>query len=388
MLNFLPAVLLGGPPHAGKSVLFYRLTQALRERGVEHYALRACPDGEGNWYQESDPTLVGTLVVKHSPWPASFIERIGQDLEHRCLPFLVDMGGDPSTAEMALFKSCTHAILLYREDLPQKTRQWQDIIETANLLPLARLSSRREGTTRLTSSSPLLEGIFTGLERHNSHTGSSELFDTLVDRLATLFTTSDLRDQTAVFLAHAPTELTINLPQALQTFTRTSVKWEPAMLRPFLDSLPATTPLSIYGIGPSWLYTALAALSDPQPLYLFDPKLPFGWVQPARVTLGKRPEQDDEIALTTSERSGHTILKVHFPQDRLAYFQAEPLAFPPLPPEQGVIIDSRAPNWLLAALVRLYKNAGIAWLATFYPPLEKAVVVYSSQGSPQPGDLV
>lgn len=305
------------------------------------------------------------------------------------MPFLVDMGGHPNAAEMVLFRSCTHAILLYREDLPQETRQWQDIIETANLLPLARLSSMCEGPTRLTSSTPLLEGVLTGLERHSAYSGeSSELFDALVDRLAALFTSYDLGDQASAFLEHAPTELTINLPQALQAFTQTSVKWEPAMLRPFLDSLPAATPFSVYGSGPSWLYSALAALSDPQPLYLFDPKRPFGWVQPARVTFGERPEQADEIAITTTERSDYTILKIQFPQNRLEYFQPESLAFPSIPREQGVIIDGKVPNWLLTALVRLYKAADIAWFATFYPQLEKAVVVYSRQQSPHPSDLV
>src|SRR5205807_346444 len=51
-VNLLPALLIGGPPHAGKSVLFYNLTKTLHEQGVRHHAIRACPDGEGNWYQE------------------------------------------------------------------------------------------------------------------------------------------------------------------------------------------------------------------------------------------------------------------------------------------------------------------------------------------------
>ena len=53
-LNQLPAVLIGGPPHSGKSVLIYSLSQALRARGVAHYALRACPDGEGDFSNETD----------------------------------------------------------------------------------------------------------------------------------------------------------------------------------------------------------------------------------------------------------------------------------------------------------------------------------------------
>ncbi|MBV9228005.1 MAG: hypothetical protein JOZ18_01740, partial [Chloroflexi bacterium] len=70
MMNLLPAVLVGGPPHAGKSVLFYRLTQALLECGISHHAIRACPDGEGNWFHEGDPDLVSTIRVKLTgEWP-------------------------------------------------------------------------------------------------------------------------------------------------------------------------------------------------------------------------------------------------------------------------------------------------------------------------------
>ena len=60
--NRLPAVLVGGPPHSGKSVLIYSLSQALRARGIDHYALRACPDGEGDWSNEALPQLVLSLI--------------------------------------------------------------------------------------------------------------------------------------------------------------------------------------------------------------------------------------------------------------------------------------------------------------------------------------
>ncbi|GCF10230.1 hypothetical protein KDI_37940 [Dictyobacter arantiisoli] len=38
-MNPLPAILIGGPPHAGKSVLFYSLTHALRERNIPHHVI-------------------------------------------------------------------------------------------------------------------------------------------------------------------------------------------------------------------------------------------------------------------------------------------------------------------------------------------------------------
>ncbi len=55
-MELFPAILVGGPPHSGKSVLTYSLTQALRRRGVDHYVLRAAPDGEGDW-ANSPPSL-------------------------------------------------------------------------------------------------------------------------------------------------------------------------------------------------------------------------------------------------------------------------------------------------------------------------------------------
>lgn len=390
-MNLLPAVLVGGPPHAGKSVLFYRLTQALRERGIEHYALRACPDGEGNWFHEGPPELMSTLRVKlTSEWPPAFVQSISQALENRCLPFLVDMGGDPRPSQECLFRLCSRSILLLREDKPEATRNWQHLIEKYNLLPLARLTSRLTGASVLTADSPILEGIITGLERSTASERDEEdpLFQALFTSIATLFTSYDAQQQKKLHLERALTELVLDLQEELQTFTTTSHRWEREMVRPFLQRLPEATQLSVYGIGPSWLYAALAAHTDPQPFYLFDPKLPFGWIQPVRVRHGEEPEQISEITIATEEAPGCTILTIRFPYDRLEYFQPEPLAFPPVPRSNGVILDGRLPNWLLVALVRLYKQAGVAWIAPHYPQLRGAVVVFSRQGSPHVGELV
>jgi CRISPR-associated protein Csx3 len=174
----------------------------------------------------------------------------------------------------------------------------------------------------------------------------------------------------------------------LRVFTTTSPNWEPAMLPVLLTRLPAHTPLSVYGIGPGWLYAALAAYANPRSFYLFDPKLPFGWISPVRVVLSTEVVQEEDLHLETTSIQGATILKISFPYDRLEYLRPEPLRFPSVPIEQGVIIDGRVPNWLLTALTQLYQTAGVAWIATFYPPLGKAVVVFSRRESPRPGDLV
>ncbi|MEO6890505.1 MAG: hypothetical protein ABI456_14040, partial [Ktedonobacteraceae bacterium] len=208
MINVLPAVLVGGPPHAGKSVLFYQLTHALRERGVAHHAIRACPDGEGNWFHEGESETVSTIRVKLSgEWPASFVQRLSQDLEHRCLPFLVDMGGRPQGSQLSLLRLCTHSIVLGLADKPEETQHWQHLIQEQSLLPVAHILSQQEGPSVITARTPLLEGTLSGLDRHVLHAGHGPLFDELVDRLAALFTSYDLHERKATFLEQAPTEL-------------------------------------------------------------------------------------------------------------------------------------------------------------------------------------
>lgn len=160
------------------------------------------------------------------------------------------------------------------------------------------------------------------------------------------------------------------------------------MLQPLLERLPAQTPLSVYGPGPGWLYAALAAYADPQPFALFDTKLPFGWVSPARASLSTDALAQEAIHIETVHAQKATILKISFPHELLDYLQPDPLLFPPVSPERGLIIDGKLPHWLLTALACLYKAAGVAWIAPFYPPLGKAVVAYTRGESPRLGDLV
>lgn len=229
-MNLLPAILFGGPPHSGKSVLFYRITQALRARGIDHYALRACPDGEGNWFHEGDPDLVSNLRVKLTEWPPAFVQTISQALEHRSLPFLVDMGGRPRASEECLLRECTHSVLLLREDKPEDTRLWESLVEAHNLLPLARLTSRQAGPSMATASSPVLEGALTGLERSaaSAEAGAGPLFDQLLARISALFTSFDLDRSKNINLERSPAGIAC----VYHGLNFVGARYDPAIARP------------------------------------------------------------------------------------------------------------------------------------------------------------
>ena len=387
MVNRLPAVLIGGPPHAGKSVLFYSLTHALRERGIRHHAFRACPDGEGNWSQESDETTVSQIrMPTKGEWPATFVERICLDLEHRCFPLLVDMGGRPKESQLCILRQCTHCLLLLRADREDYTRLWQRLIEESGLSPFAQIESQLEGTSTIHAQTPILIGTLTDLVRNEITSAKGPLFDALIERIARLFNSATTHELEEAFLEHSPTKLVINLYASLNVIAPSTIRWEPEMLPIFLTGVPTDVPLSVYGAGPSWVYAAISAHTYQQPLYQFDPRLPFGWIQPLHLQLST--EQSPEILVKTLEHQDVTVLSLQIPSKHLNYFQPGLLPFPPVRSDNGLIIDGITPFWLLTALVRLYVEAGVAFIAVYYPQSQRAIIVYSRVEKYNPGDTI
>jgi CRISPR-associated protein Csx3 len=231
----------------------------------------------------------------------------------------------------------------------------------------------------ITVQSPCIEGIITNLIRGKDVRAKGPVFDALVESIATLFNLSSPHQLEQVIFEKAPSEL-LNLYEIVPANER----WKPEMLPSFLTGLPMDMPFSVYGVAPNWVYAALAVHIGSAPMHQCDPRL--GWTQPLRLSLSV--EQHPEVFAREHICQDTTVLSINIPSKHLAYFQPNPLPFPPVHADLGLIVDGIVPYWLLTALVRLYKNAGIAWIATYYPQLEKAVVIYSRIAAHTPGDLV
>ena len=250
-MNLLPAILFGGPPHAGKSVLFYSLAKALRERAIPHYAIRACPDGEGNWFHELDQDKVRLIRVKGG-WTSDFEKRMCHDIERRHLPLLVDIGGRPTEGQMCLFRNCTHSLLLLRTDQEDTADYWRHLVKVNGLLPLAELYSAKSGASTIDAIGPVIKGTLVGLERGSMVQGP--LFDALVERMALLFTSYSPEELEKTKLDMAPTELVVNLDMYLQAWAPQTKRWGRKMIPRLLSELPKQTALAVYGPGPNWIY--------------------------------------------------------------------------------------------------------------------------------------
>lgn len=379
----LPAVLVGGPPHSGKSVLIYSLSQALRDRGVEHYALRACPDGEGDWSNEAPPELVSEIRIK-SLWTPLWVERISRDIQRRQLPLLVDVGGRPTPEQAAMFGLCTHAVLLTPD--AEARAWWQSLVSRHRLALAADLASTLDGENRLDAAQPVVLGELTDLERGSVAQGPA--FDALVDWLAALFSAGDV-DYRARHLASAPAdiELLIDLDRLARTLGWTTagakMHWLPEHVPALLDYLPAAAPLAIYGRGTAWIQSALARLAVPADYYSFDVRL--GWVQARRLPLGQ-PPPDGPLRFKVTERSDAVIVEGALPDQYIDLSEIDHVVAPPTPPGQGVMLTGKLPYWLYTSLASTYRAA--PWLAVYQPALGGYVVVHSDHSRYPLGGIV
>ncbi len=383
-METLPAIVIGGPPHSGKSVLVYHLSQALRNMNVAHYVLRAAPDGEGDWYHEIEPHVARTLRYKHEYTP-EFVDHMCQVLRNRHLPLLVDMGGRPSREQERILDVCTHAILLTPDAEARQT--WWAMMERHALPVIADLHSQLEGEDHLLAEQPVLRGVITGLERHQARLGVT--FQALVRRVAQImdYSTEELA---ALHMAMAPVHPCFDLEAWIREQGRE--RWQSDDLPPLLKALPRGEAVALYGRAPNYVYGAVALHTWPADFWQFDVRL--GWISPPVPEPGRSPNREGPPGLDVSitPRGGHSLLTVNLKRPVIEPEEIFQQAWPLVERgENGLIISGKMPHWLLTGLVRAYGPL-VAWTAVHQPPLgeggEQAVVVGSQVEYPRVGDIV
>ncbi|MGQ9550231.1 MAG: CRISPR-associated protein Csx3 [Roseiflexus sp.] len=375
-MNPFPAVVIGGPPHSGKSVLTYLLTQRLRALHVEHYVLRACPDGEGDWSQETSPETVRLLRQKGS-FSHDFVARICNDLEKRHLPLIVDVGGKPTRDQERILDRCTHAVLISASE--EGLVEWRDRFERHGVQIIAELHSVLEGEDRLDAETPTLRGQIANLERFTGVAGP--VVEALAQRLHRLmaYSADDLR---GYHLPRAPTELVVDIDKLAQGIgLPPEQRWQPAHIPNALRYVPQETSISIYGRGPNWLYAALALHAAPRSVYLFDPRM--GWIAP--VTLHCAPSAHPAaVGWTVETFQNHTWIELKATSAYIDYDEVNGAMLPPIEPARGVVLSGKLPYWLLVGAVLAYRHH--PWLAVVQAQkYDECIVVMSRDTTHRPG---
>lgn len=356
----LPAILLGGPPHAGKSVLSYYLSRSLRARSIPHYLLRIAPDGEGDWYQEGDRTVVGELRQKGA-WTEDWLAIHRHNIAARQLPLLLDTGGKPTSSQKAMFDDCTHMILLSKTESDRQI--WLADANAHGLEILADLVSEQNGMTSVVERvEGRVEGRVCGLERGISlddwkGRGNFEVLLDCISRIMPPDADPALRglvlgnpiDATLVNLDHLARDL---YPHDSES------RFVDHDLPRILSRIP-DAPLALYGRMPSWLACALGVSRDVR--WVFNAAS--GWVKVPRLLIGA-PGVDvnpiNQQLRIAVEYSGHHETTLHLsPSQGIQWF--DPLtieceALPFLDPAHRVVIDGRIPLWLTIAISSVLRH--------------------------------
>lgn len=384
-MEHFPAILIGGPPHSGKSVFVYGLTHALRQKQIPHYVLRACPDGEGDWSNAADQALV-RIIRNKGKFNDEFTQRVKSYLNKRHLPLLVDVGGLPTLAQQKMFSACTHAVLLVggndEATFAKNLTQWRQIMAEKNVEIIAELRSVLPGTDSLTATNPLVVGTIANLERGETAVGP--VIDACVEKIATLFAyNQDEVDQW--HLAQAPVELALDLPQLAKTLGVKKGLWQPTQLPALVDYLPPQKPLALYGRSVNWVYGTLAMVAYPKPLWLFDARL--GWIQTPTLptTTTANTQAGWETAVTKHDSFWLLTMKTN--GQYLDYDEVQSLPLPPVEPGRGLVLSGKIPHWLLTAVIRQLAPHH-AWTAVFQPQLNGAVVIFTQEKDVNIGQLI
>lgn len=164
------AILVGGPPESGKSVLSNALRVGVlgKRADVQVYLHRANWDGEGNHtYETLDSELVARLrkennvKLHHHPNANELIGRYfgyhakaTENIRKVMDLALVDVGGVPDPVKTPVVEQCSHYIVISR--YPDKVQEWHDLCGE-KLKPLAVIHSVQEERLEVLQTEPFLE---------------------------------------------------------------------------------------------------------------------------------------------------------------------------------------------------------------------------------------
>jgi CRISPR-associated protein Csx3 len=378
--NLFPAILVAGPPHSGKSVLSFLLSGELNQISIAHYLLRADPSGEGNWFHLGDAAVVRPLrQAKKGHYSPEFVAQVTHIIQNRLLPLLVDVGGKPQGTQFDILRACTHAILLYRTE--NERTIWRNYLAEMNLSLVAELHSQLHARESIAATHPHLQGIISGLDRHNYHKGMT--FGALLDRVAGICR----YDEAHLARIHRSTAPQPFLSERRLLATSrgnkglTPVRWAPDDLKNLTRILPKGEPWAVYGRGPVWLAAFLSLQAAPAPIVLFDAR--YGWVNLPKIRFQEGSPPDIAIRKKPWDEMDALWMDLQLSETEIA-----PGGITiPRPEEEyrGLVLSGALPRWLFAGLARTLAPK-CQWLAIDDPAMKRVIVVHSKRALWQIGD--
>ncbi len=397
-------VVVGGPPHSGKSVFIEALTKNLDEDHT--FAFSACPDGEGPWLQRhyNDPEVVKWR--QKGQFTSEFVDRAARVVSDWEGPLmLVDIGGRISEENSQIVQGATHAIIL-AGDL-SKAAEWQGFFDSHGVEVVAVLHSHYHGRSdqvlhqkertddpeahlgRLTASVHYLERGEPVEDRVTVKEVAALLHNLVEGNVAYQETHEDAEDDHFVvdlstFLADLPNEtVEKTLSNGKIVHNRQLQRSSLSRLYEKVEKEFFEQPVWLDGPINSWEAIALASAFHETGNEEIRMRSPDGFIR-----LRELPQQGDGDGVEwnvsqTGEHNGTPVVTVHAnvsASTRLLEPQElETMHIPEVPEDSIVIISTAGPNWFRSSIALGYKDKTQA-IAAFIPG-EGSTVAWSRNKS-------
>ncbi|MCX7861364.1 MAG: CRISPR-associated protein Csx3 [Bacteroidales bacterium] len=149
-------IALIGPPNSGKSVFLFAINEKIKELNLQIYSndyflIRACPDGEGNWFYETDKIVNVKLRKKHEfndDFVVNIVDAITQTKKNKKI-ILVDCGGKIDKKNQMILNECTDAIIISSKK--EAVDEWKGAAKLCNLNIIAIIYSITEYKSQIIS---------------------------------------------------------------------------------------------------------------------------------------------------------------------------------------------------------------------------------------------
>lgn len=384
-------IVVGGPPHSGKSVFIEALTKNLDKDDT--FAFSACPDGEGPWLQRhyDDPEVVKWR--QKGQFTPEFVDRAKRVVDEWEGPLmLIDIGGRTSEENAQIVEGATHAIVL-AGDL-SKVDEWQEFFRTRGVEVIAVLHSHYHGNSdQIVDKDKREENPELRLGRLTASVHHLERGEPAEDRLTikevaasihalvennTTYQEAHETGETSHFVVDLPSflgelpsqDVEKTLPSGKVVTNRQLQRAALPLLYEKVDKSFIAQPVWLDGPINSWeaiaLASAFAGTDNPD----IRMRGPDGFIK-----LEALPQQGDGDTVEwqvsqTGELGGRPIITVHaIVSASTRLVKPEELAtmhIPEVPEDSIVIISTAGPNWLRSSIALGYKDHCQA-VAAFVP---------------------
>lgn len=369
-------IVVGGPPHSGKSVFLDGLLKNLPYN--THY-FSGCPDGEGPWLQRHYTEDEVKALRRKGSFTEEFVNFAHdavKDFNGQLM--LIDIGGRITPENMKIISGATHAIILSGDT--KNFDEWNDFFKKEGIEIIAKLHSDYNGKEdTITEDSEQIQGSVHYLER-GQHPEDRESIKFVAEHIAELVKKNEekrnisLEDNNELLKVDS-LAFEYNLKA---NYDKETVPGTLTGLQKYLkDNYSDSKQIKIDGRINSYLAGFLGTeLADGERKISFNS--PNGFVGLKELNQSENGSVIDWEQKENITKHGDSFLEINFKLDPSKPFKPEDLSemnIPKINTGEIVSIGGKGPHWLRTSIAIGYKKD--AQVIAMFIPGEGSIVVHS-----------